>query len=56
MIIGDIMATEPTEKYGKKQYPFENIFVSLRGFRGYQRNTDTRLDLSTSVIFKLIMH
>ena len=35
---------------------FNNIFVSSTGFRGYQRNTDARLDLPTAVIFKLKMH
>jgi hypothetical protein len=26
-MMADNMATEPTEKHGKKQYPFNNIFV-----------------------------
>jgi hypothetical protein len=30
---------------------FNNIVVFFRGFRGYWRNTDTRLDSSTSIIF-----
>jgi hypothetical protein len=36
LILVDIMATEPTEKHGKKQYPLNNIFASFREFRGFR--------------------
>jgi hypothetical protein len=55
-MMADIMATEPTENTERNNTRFNNIFVSFRGFRGYQRNTDTRLDSSISGIFKLKMH
>jgi hypothetical protein len=42
-MIADIMATEPTEKHGKKITKIRYFSVSFRGFRGYWRNTGTRL-------------
>jgi hypothetical protein len=34
-MVADIMATEATEKHGKKQYPLLNTFFVLPWIRGY---------------------